>query len=145
VRYRYRAKFRARFGDDTSIFLADWQWAPAGAKAIPYPIAFGSNHTDPEHIDVDQVGEVRQTFYPLARTFIPDFLKGDHFCGTQEQWQNGWPADTPNIEIIDNAPACCVADLDGAFDCGFTWGFLTGGACTAGVPFNLGFDEAFES
>ena len=114
---------RARFGDDGSIFLVDWQWAPDNAKPLPFPTAFASNHTDPEHTDGGQVGEVRQVFYPLARTFLPSFLTGDHQCGSQDFWQNGWPEDTPGIPLVGLVPTCCTFYVE-----------LVGEACSCAAP-----------
>jgi len=123
IRYRYRARFRARFGDDDSIFEGDWQFINPGAKAISFETAFGSNHTDPEHSDGGQVGEVRQIFYPKAQTYLPGFLLGNHICGTQQQWQNGWAAGVEGSPIVAGVPTCCTDDEGAAFDTGFDFGF----------------------
>lgn len=125
---------RARFGDDSSIFLVDWQWAPDGARPLPFPTAFASDHNDPEHTDGGQVGEVRKIFYPLAKTFLPGFLKGDHQCGSEDFWQNGWPEGTPGIPIVNLVPTCCIK-LYQSEDCTCTTvdatsGFYVTTACT---------------
>ncbi len=115
---------RARYADDSSIFLVDWQWVnDTDPTRDSGEIAFASNHTDPEHTDGGQVGEVRQVFYPLAKTFLPGFLDGSHQCGTDQQWREGWPAGTPPLEIVAGVPVCCVEGMGAAFDFGFDFGF----------------------
>ncbi len=94
-----------------------------GFKAIGFETAFGSNHNDPEHTDGGQVGEVRQVFYPKAGSFLPGFLTGEHICGTEQQWQNGWPDGTPGSPIVAGVPECCTADMGAAFTTGFDYGF----------------------
>lgn len=129
ARRLYRGVMRARVGEDEGLFEVDWSWCRDDAKDLPFEIAFASSHFDPDPFDYGGVGEIRQTFYPLPQTTVPPFLRGDHFCGTQEQWQQGWPDGTPMPALIDGVPCCCVAGLDGAYDCGYDFGYLTGGDC----------------
>lgn len=137
---------RARFDDPTSEFLVDWQFTDHRAKVLNYPIAFGSNHNDPLHVDMDQAGEVRQVFYSLARTRLPAVYKGDHVCGTKDQWQNGWPAGTPGTDVWPVLPRCCVGGKVfsmGGCSCSlgelFPGSSLEGCSCSAGeiVPASI--------
>lgn len=122
-RREYRAEMRAVQDDDSSIFLVDWQFCVNDdVPGLPFDIAFGTSHFEPEPFDLGGIGEVRKVFYPGAETRLPGFLTGQHFCGSQDQWQNGWPNGTPGSPIIDGVPVCCGFD-EAPFDFGFEYGF----------------------
>lgn len=113
---------RARENDDSSIFLVDWTYVPWGTPGLDFPASFRSSQTDPDRLDMGNVGEVRQHIYPRALTRSPGWMKGDHLCGTPEQWANGYPADTPIPPWIGDAPACCQPG-SAEFDYGFDFSF----------------------
>lgn len=117
---------RARVGGDEGLFEVDWQPCNPGAKDLEFDVAFGSSHFDPDPFDFGGVGEVRRTFDPTAQTRLPGWVKGDHFCGTEEQWQQGWPVGTPLPPLVDGTPACCAHGLTGAYDSGYDFGYDVG-------------------
>jgi hypothetical protein len=123
-RFQYRGVMRPLAGDATQDFEVDWQFVNADdVPGFDYPIAFGSSRFDPDPLDLGNVGEIRQTFYPAAKTRLPGWLRGEHFCGTQEQWQEGYPLGTPFPPSLDGVPVCCQRLDTAPFDYGFEFGF----------------------
>jgi hypothetical protein len=107
IRRQYRGMMRARENDDSSIFLVDWTFVPWGTPGLDFPASFRSSQTDPDRLDMGNVGEVRTRNYPRALTRAPAWMKGDHLCGTPEQWADGYPVGTPVPPWSGGAPVCC--------------------------------------
>lgn len=120
ARFQYQATFRTGEGGS---FDGYWFFAADDAKTLPFPVAFGSSRFSPYTVDTGGIGEIWNNNPPLSPGTLPAWLKGEHFCGSQEQWQNGYPLGTPGPVIgPDGQPVCCGA-LAAAYDFGFDLGF----------------------
>ena len=115
---------RARVGDDSGNFVVDWNFVPDDRPILRIDggNSFCSSHFDPDTLDNGAIGEVRQVFYELAKTRIPDGYTGKRHCGRDAFWAAGYPARTPSVVYRGGLPVCCDQDA-AAFDYGFDYGF----------------------
>jgi hypothetical protein len=86
-----------------------WYWCPVGAKPLPFFHTYGSRIWDPKGFDVpDHVGEIARTI-PWTSGASNPRLKGDHFCGSAEVWQDGpLYSERGNLPVDSQGiPLCC--------------------------------------
>ena len=121
ARFQYQGTMRS---GDGGTFDAYWYFANDDAVALPFPMAFGSSRFSPFTVDTPGLGEIWNLNAPLSpRGAIPAWMNGTHFCGTEDQWQNGYPVGTPGPIIgPDGAPICCGVQ-GAAYSLGFDLGF----------------------
>lgn len=109
IRFRYRGVMRSSEGQT---FTVDWGWANEGAKALTAPSPFMSSRFDDYPIDEGGLGEIPNRTPPRSRLVMPPGLPGDHHCGDDSLWLNGWPVGTPGLDIgPDGWPVCCEAGV----------------------------------
>lgn len=91
-----------------------WFKCQPGAEMMPFPHAFGSRNWEDIYWQFSPVGE---NGYLRARnpgsTTTPITATGQgHFCGTEEQWQQGFPFDTFSAVPYnsEDIPTCCGND-----------------------------------
>jgi hypothetical protein len=120
VRFAYKGTM---YVNDTDSFDALWYPAADDAQQFTFPTAFGSSRYSIDNLPDAGIGEVWQKNPPLYRTPVASWAKGDHICGTIDQWQNGYPTGTPIPPLgPDGLPACCGVRA-AAYDLGFDLGF----------------------
>jgi hypothetical protein len=121
ARFQYRATFRSGGG---GTFDADWYFANDDAVVLPFPTSFGSSRFSPYTVDTPGIGEIWNLNAPLSPiATIPPWMNGSHICGTQDQWQNGYPVGTPGPPIgPDGTPICC-GESGSAYSVGYDLGF----------------------
>jgi hypothetical protein len=120
ARFQYRATMRSGGG---GTFNAQWLFANDSALVLPFPVAFGSSRFSPYEADTPGLGEIWNKNPQLSNVTLAAWLDGSHFCGSQDQWQNGYPVGTPGPVIgPDGVPVCCGV-LGAAYDYGFDEGF----------------------
>ncbi len=134
----YRTTMRFFTNSDEAIEVR-WYPAPEGAQAMPYT-RFASGDWAYERVDWKGPGEV----LGAPRTWInwdtPASARGDHYCGTPDEWRNGIPAPAAGVNVMYDRwglPACCnpgmpggTADGGGAF-----FGNPPGGTIDGGTGF----------
>lgn len=139
---------RPRIGDSSGDFPVDWQFVDEGNSILDIDggNSFCSSHWDPDRIDGGGIGEVRQLFYPLAKTRMPATLKGRRHCGSDQQWSEGYGPDAPSVTYVDGVPSCCCPD-EAAFDCGWDLGYDTTACGCQPDPaaFDYGYDLGYDS
>lgn len=109
LRSCYASKMRI-FPDRPDIEVeGEWRWCPPDAKVIPYGIPWSScNWDEATHAFADeQLGEIARGEY--SKGILSPRLNGQHFCGTQDEWENGTPYnERGKVPVdVDNVPLCC--------------------------------------
>lgn len=105
MRWGYYGRMRV---NDTQTMPVKWLKCQPGAQPPPFSHAFGSSRAQfvPEFPD-EPVGEI---YHPHERGsgFDVSPFPGDHVCGSQTYWQQGWPVGTPALPVDDMGnPICC--------------------------------------
>ncbi len=120
IKYPYSATMRV---NETETIDVDWLLAADDAQQFDFPTAFGSSRYNIDHLPLEGLGEIWVPHAPISYATRPGWLKGDHICGTVDQWQNGYPVGSPAPPIgPDGVPACCGSPA-AAYDYGFDLGY----------------------
>lgn len=121
IKYPYSAWMRPNFTDS---FLVNWMIANDDALNLPFPTLFGSSRFDsPDKLPIDRLGEVYELHPPFYSGKVQPWINGSHICGTQGQWQNGWPPGTPGLPVDEDGVPLCCGTKPAAFTTGFDLGF----------------------
>ncbi len=89
-------------------FAVRWFFVPRDRPALGVPTTFGSSVYD-DYRFTQSTGELRETrtwWRGGPPLFVPQGAPG--FCGTADQWLNGWPAGTPGC-TRDGITGECVS------------------------------------
>jgi len=137
---------------DGSLFHVDWYIIDdPNAETIDFPTPFGS-YRDGESVNVwddGGPGEIPELSTGRSTKIDPGY-KCNCYVGIPEWWKNGWPLDAPPVILgPDGFPIeCCDPDLaTGAYDCGYDFGYDTGGMCpdVPGAAYDTGYDLGYDS
>jgi len=121
VKFPYRATMRPNL---TETFDVNWMIANDDAKNLPYATMFGSSRFDcPDKLDCHKTGEIYVLQEPYSSRKVPAWLKGEHVCGTEEQWLNGWAPDSGTLPVAEDGIPLCCGEAPAAFSLGFDLGF----------------------
>lgn len=103
---------RPRVNDPSGNFIADWNFVPDTNEILEIEggNSFCSSHFDPERVDTNGIGEIRQLFYSKSLSTMPGFMNGARHCGSDFQWAHGYPATDPSVVYLGGVPICCVPD-----------------------------------
>jgi hypothetical protein len=109
--------------NDTESVDGAWYFAADDANQFDFPTSFGSSRYNIDHLPLDGIGEKWVAHPPPNYGTLPAWLKGDHICGTKEQWQNGYPPGTPTSPIGPDGVTVCCGEPGAAFTRGYDEGF----------------------
>lgn len=109
VRSTYRTLAQLGDGQDSRVIL-DWHRADPGAPTFPIPHLYGSLNWVGNEPVVGDVGEVVGAPRLWTEGAPFGWPLPDHFCGTEEQWEEGIGEEEPEEIEVDpetGRPVCC--------------------------------------
>lgn len=117
---------------DGTLFPVEWGIVEdPSARTLQFAQPFVSGRNDIYNpFDTGIIGEIPNNFPDKSRYVVP--LRGCAGCyaGVGTWWQAGWPADTPPVVLgPDGFPVECGPPQTGSYDCGYDYGYDSGGTC----------------